>query len=318
MNRICYVTAAVVALWVATVAGQSGGAVGGSVADVEGSAVSGALVVLLPFDGNGVSVELATGTDGRFGRTDVPPGFYTATAAQGDRRSDVYRIQVREGRSVEVSFVVATGAQAGARLASDGGQGDLDTLFAAGVAADRDGRHAEAITYYTLAAQLYPNCVECHFNTGIAYRALDQLQDAERAFNSALTVRREYPAAWYGLASVYTMQGRSEEAAAARSEAASLTLSAMAANRERAVAEVERGVVLRDAGNLAEARDRFEEATTHDTTYAPAYYWLGVTLGELALPRDARIALRRYLSVDPEGAHADAAREQLAGLERNR
>lgn len=317
MNRI-YAIAAIVALWAGTGAGQSGGAVGGSVADVEGAAVPGALVILLPLDGNGVSVELETGTDGRFDHSDVAPGFYTATAAQGDRRSDVYRIQVREGRSVEVSFVVATGAQAGARLASDGEQRDLDTLFAAGVAADQDGRHAEAITYYTLAAQLYPNCIECHYNTGIAYRALAQLQDAERAFNSALTVRREYPAAWYGLASVYTMQGRSEEAAAARTEAASLTLSAMAANRERAVATVERGVLLRDAGNLADARDRFEEATTHDAAYGPAYYWLGVTLGELGLPRDARRALQRYLSIDPDGAHVEAARDQLAGLERGR
>ncbi len=317
MNRI-FATAVIVAFWAGTVAGQSGGAVGGSVADAEGAAVPGALVILLPLEGNGVSVELETGVDGRFDRTDVPPGFYTVTAAQGNRRSDVYRVHVREGRSVEVGFVVATGAQAGARFASGGEQRDLDTLFAAGVAADEDGRHTEAITYYTLAAQLYPNCVECHYNTGIAYRALAQLQDAERAFNNALTVRREYPAAWYGLASVYTMQGRPEEAAAARGEAASLTLMAMAANRERAVAAVERGVLLRDAGNLADARDRFEEATTHDATYGPAHYWLGVTLGELEFPRDARRALQRYLSIEPDGTHVEAARDHLAGLERGR
>ena len=317
MNRVC-ATAAIVAVWVGILTAQSGGAVRGAVADPEGAAVPGALVILLPFSEEEASIELETGGDGRFTRTDVPPGFYTATAAQGDRRSDVYRIQVREGRSVEVRFVVVAGARAGARLASDADQDDLDSLFVAGVAADRDGRHAEAITYYTLAAQLYPNCVECHFNTGIAYRALEQLQDAERAFNDALAVRREYPAAWYGLASIYTMQGRTEEAAAARNVAATLTLSAMAANRERAAAAVERGVVLRDAGNLGDARDRFEEATTHDATYAPAYYWLGATLAELALPRDARIALRRYLRIDPDGAHADDARDRLAGLERGR
>ncbi len=310
-----YITALIaVVLGTVSTYAQTTGMVQGTVADADGGSVAGALVILLPMREGREAVELETGADGRFARSDIPSGFYTITAALGDQRSDVYRVQVRDRRTAEVRFILEAGRTSAPRLAG-GDQSELDSLFEAGVAANREGAFAEAITYFSLGVQLFPSCVECYYNAGIAYGALEQWEEAERAFNDALAVQPDYTAAYYGLSDIYARWGRPDDAAAAREAATELTLSALAMNRQRAVDAVDLGLVSRDTGNLEDARTRFEEATTYDMTHAPAYYWLGVTFVELNDPTAATAAFYRYLSLDGSGEHAADARARLAVLD---
>ncbi len=296
---------------------QAAGVVRGAVVDEEGqAAVPGALIVLLPLDGDGPSLEFETGPDGRFARADVAPGLYAVTAARGARLSEVYRVRVRDGRAVEIRFVLGPGRGATPWIVADGPQDHLDELFAAGVEANRERAYDDAVTWFTLATGLDPNCIECHYNVGVAYSALERWADAERAFRDALDVRSDYTAAYYGLANVLNRSGRPVEAAAARDEATRLTLAALEADRRQAAESVERGIAFLDAGNLEDARQQFEEAADHSPGHAPAYYWLGVVLTEIGRPGPALTALRRALSLDGSGEHAADARSRIAELER--
>ncbi|MXZ73167.1 MAG: tetratricopeptide repeat protein [Acidobacteria bacterium] len=311
----CNGAALAVLLWAGAALAQATGAVQGAVADADGASIEGALVILLPMREGREAIELETGADGRFAHPDVPSGFYTVTAALGDQRSEVYRIQVRDGRVADIRFILEAGRSATPWLGARGEESELDSLFDAGVAANRNGAYAEAITYFNLGAQLFPGCVECYYNAGVAHGALEQWDEAERAFHGALSVQPDYSAAYYGLSDIYGKSGRPEDAIAAREEATRLTLAAIATNREQASDAVELGIVLREAGNLEGARARFEEATTHDPQYAPAYYWLGVTLSDLSDPAASTAALYRYLALDETGEYADDARSRLAVLD---
>ena len=311
----CSGAALAVLLWASAALAQATGVVQGAVADAGGASIESALVILLPMREGSEAIELETGADGRFARPDVPSGFYTVTAALGDQRSEVYRIQVRGGRVADIRFILEAGRRATPWLGAGGEESELDSLFDAGVAANRNGAYAEAITYFNLGAQLFPSCVECYYNAGVAHGALEQWDEAERAFRGALSVQPGYTAAYYGLSDIYGKSGRPEDAIAAREEATRLTLAAIATNREQASDVVELGIVLLEAGNPEGARARFEEATTHDPQYAPAYYWLGVALSDLSDPAASTAALYRYLALDRTGEYADDARSRLAVLD---
>ncbi len=296
---------------------QPAGAVRGAVVEERSqAAVAGALIVLLPLDGDGLSLEFETGSDGRFMRSDVAPGLYAATAALGALQSEVYRVRVRDRRAVEIRFLLGPDRGATPWIIADGARDRLDELFAAGVGANREGAHNDAVTWFTLAAGLDPNCVECHYNVGVAYSALERWSAAERAFQDALAIRRDYIAAYYGLANVFTRSGRPVDAAEARGEATRLTLAALEAGRRQAAEYVARGIAFREAGNLEDARQRFEDAADRSPGYAPAYYWLGVALAEIGRAGPALTALRRAVSLDGGGEHAADARSRIAALER--
>lgn len=296
-----------------------GGAVRGTVHDEDGQLpVAAAQVVLLPLHGDGPALEFATGSDGRFARFDVVPGLYAATAALGDRRSEVYRVRVRDQRTVAIHFILEEGRRAIPWVVADSETEELEDLFAAGVRADRDGAHAEAITYFALAAELYPECMECHYNAGVAYSARGHWADAERAFRDALAVQPGYAAAYYGLAEVYAKSARPAAATAAREEATRLTLALLEANRRKASAVIDRGIRLLEDGDFAQAHRHFEEATALDASHARAYYWLGVALAALDRPVPAVTALQRYLTHQPAGEHAADAAARVADLERAR
>lgn len=296
---------------------QPAGAVRGAVVDEESrTAVADALIVLLPLEGDGPSIEFETGSDGTFARSDVTPGLYAVTAALGARRSEAYRVRVRDQRAVDIRFVLGRRRGVTSWIMADGGRERLDELFTAGVGANREGAYDDAVTYFNLAAGLDPNCIECHYNAGVAYSALERWSAAEGAFRDALAVRPDYTAAYYGLANVFNRSGRPAEAASARDEATRLTLATLEAGRRQAAESVDRGIVLLDAGNLEEARQHFEDAADQSPGYARAFYWLGVALVEIGRPGPALTALRRALSLDGNGEHAADARSRIAELER--
>ena len=295
---------------------QSTGVVRGIVVDQDGRPVGGARVVMERLTSSGEAVEVETDPDGRFTQPVVLPGFYAVRASKGELGSELYRVRVRDGRTVEISFLLEPGIRVASWIVAERAREELAEVFAAGVAANRDASYADAVTHFTRAVELNPGCVECHFNIGVAYVALDRHADAERAFTDALAIRPDYAAAYYGLSNLYTDWGRPDDARAARDAANRIALASLAAGRQHAAEAVDRGLAFFNAGDLQEARRLFQEAIERSINFGPAHYWLGVTLSDLGQSDSALGAFRRYLSLERNGERAEQALARIAELER--
>ena len=297
-------------------AAQTTGAVRGLVVDADGQAVAAARVVVTGRRDPDARLETETSADGRFAYDSLATGFYTVTADKAELGGEAFRIRVRSGRTVEVSFTLSPDRRAAAWLVDQGGREALSNAFAAGVDANRERDFEMAVARFTQALALNSACVECHFNLGIAYGDLARFDEAEAAFRAALDIEPDYAAAYYGLAALYARQNRTADAARARGEANRIALERLAISRAEAADAVSRGITFLGADNVGDAQRWFEAAIELDPTYSPAYYWLGMTLLRRDRPDAAASHLERYLKLEASGEHAEDARDRLRTLRR--
>ena len=101
---------------------------------------------------------------------------------------------------------------------------------------------------------------------------------AESAFKKAIEQRADYYEAYNGLAGAYSAEGKRDEAAAASSKAAELSVAASASGGGSASELYTQGTVLLNAGKIAEATTQFEQAVKTDQNYAPAHFQYGMGL----------------------------------------
>jgi len=113
------------------------------------------------------------------------------------------------------------------------------------IAASRN-RHEAAVTHFLRAIELVPEWGEVHYALAMSYRALNQRDDALRA----LEARARFPAVVPALEDP--------------------VLASTAAIRDDAVASLERGIRLREAGDLQGAIEAHEAAVARDPAYAQA------------------------------------------------
>ena len=312
--RRALAVAGLLLLPVSLVLAQPGGAVRGVVVDELGRPIAEAMVAVTGF-GSAETEETHTTVDGQYTYGGLADGLYTITATKEELGGDVFRIRVREGHTVSVNFELAPGRRVASYLVEAGEREALSRAFATGIEASRSGDHEAAISAFQDALDFSPTCLECHYNLAIAYTALDRFADAEAEFQSVLRLREDYAAAYYGLSSIYTRQGRAAEAATARSEANRLALERVAVGRAQAEDAVARGVTFLNAGNVADAIGRFEAAVELDATLAVAHYWLGLALQQSSRDDAARSALQRYLQLASDGEFVAEVRQRLEDLQ---
>ena len=322
--RLCARTFCVVSLalllGVSVVPGfaQDTGSIRGTVVDQEGRPVGGANVVVSQLDDVRGRFQVETTGGGEYQQETLAAGLYSVTAAKDELGGALFRVRVRPGRIVSVNFILEPVHRVETWLTERGEREVLVSTFAAGVEASRARDYETAIEQFTQAIELSPTCLECNFNLAVAYTEVERFADAEVAFKRVLEITPDYSAAYYGLASLYRKQGREEEAGAARGEANRLALERLAAGRAQAEDAVDRGVTFLNAGNVADARQRFEEAMRVHPGFAPAHYWLGVALleSEAADPAAAANAFRSYLQLTQDGEYVEQAREHLSSVGR--
>ena len=303
-------------LWVTGPDAQTTGAVRGIVADRYGQPVPGATVTLEAHSAGGDRYETSADDRGQFQHTGLTPGQYSVTADKDEIGGQVFRVLVHPGGSVDIRFVLEPGRTPAPWLRALRGSQTGSAAFETGVRANRTGAFESAIAQFEVALRLMPACVDCHFNIGVAFGRLDRFGEAETAFREALGIRSDYAAAYYGLADIYTRQNRTEEAAAARSQANRIAVSSLAAGRTRAQETLSRGIELWNSDNVAEAVRQFRQAIETDTTLVETYYWLGLAYEASGDDDAATQAFTRYLGAAPNGVHADESRRHRAALDR--
>jgi Tfp pilus assembly protein PilF len=319
--RALLAPAVLLALTAAPVFAQS--VVRGKVVDQEGNPVEGAIVVFED-EGGSRKIELKTNRSGEYQQIGMPSGTYRVRASKEDVGADaVAGYAVLQQVNPVLEFKLAPEAARGPDLTvgTDGTrlpdavmkqiEGAVTQAFEAMAARNFDA----AIEQFDLILTHVPACVECHFNVAVAHAQSGRADEAEKSFLKVIELEPESADAHRGLAAVYNMQRRFDDAAKANERAAELSGGGTAATDvNNADIFYNQAVILWNSGQAEKAKEQFERAAAADPTLAMPHYFIGLAnlnLGQLA---EAKAAFQKYLELDPEGEKAGEVKAFVSQL----
>ncbi len=207
-GRLLWVSIAVVAAALAvpmSATAQSTGMVKGVVKDAQGQPVEGAKVNIDMTEGVSRHFETKSNKKGEFVQIGLPPGGYTVSAEKDKTPSNQVPARVSISRPAEVTLVIGAGGAPGGKEAA-AKVAELKKAFEEGIAAGQAGKHDDAIAAFTRAAEINPNCFDCHYNIGYMYTQKKEYDKAEAAYKKAIELKADYGEAYSGLANIYNLQ----------------------------------------------------------------------------------------------------------------
>jgi tetratricopeptide (TPR) repeat protein len=293
-------------------AAQSTGMIRGSVKDASGKPVEGAKIAI-ESEGTNRHFETKSDKKGEFVQIGLPPGNYKVTAEKDKTMAPPVPVNVRIGSGAPITLVLGAGG-GGENAAKNA---ELKKTFEEGVAASRSGNHDGAIAAFTKAAELNDKCFDCYYNIAYSETQKKEYDKAEAAYKKAIEIKADYAEAYNGLANIYNATRKFDEAAAASAKAMELSGGAAggaAGGGGNADAMFNQGVILWNAGKIADAKKQFEGAIAANPNHAEAHYQLGMALvneGNLAA---AGTEFETYLKLAPTGPNAATAKSILASL----
>jgi Flp pilus assembly protein TadD len=302
-RTITRILAAAVVLALAVPAVAQTGLVKGKVVGPDGKPVADAVVTVEFMEG--LSRKLTTKTDkrGEFVQLGLQSGGYRVSASVDKLGSGFADVRVRVGNSAEVTIKLSPlPPGADPKLAA------LKTAFDEGVAASRAQDFDLAITKFQAALAVQPVCHECYYNLGYAYLQKKDEKQAEEQWKKALEQKADHAETLNALATLYNSQKRFDEAAAVSAKAAA------GGGAGSADAIYNQGIILWNAGKIAEAKEKFEEATKADPNHADARFQLGMALLNEGKIPDAVSSFETYLKLAPSGQFAAQAKGMLSQL----
>ncbi|SAK99049.1 tetratricopeptide repeat protein [Caballeronia ptereochthonis] len=168
----------------------------------------------------------------------------------------------------------------------------VDALHYLGVLRHQQGQHAEAAELVRRAVDLRPTDAGLQLNLGNALKALGRIDDAIERFRNALTLAPGFPLAQYNLGNAYTAAGRHEDAADAFEKALRLQPDDPAAwnNFGNALSALRR---------FKDAAHAFKRALALRPRHAGAHNNLGMALNALGDTHGAIEHFRAALEAEP-------------------
>lgn len=286
---------------------QTTGTIKGKVVDGEGKPVDRATVVMEFMGGVDTKREVRTNRNGEFIQVGLQPGPYVVKASKDGVGVGEDGIKVGIGTAPEMLLTLRPAAAA----ANEADQA-FRKVFAAGVQAAGAKKHQEAIAKFTEAAGMADDCYACYMNIGNAYYQMDDPGKAEEAFKKAIELSPEEPKPYQALADLYNAGGRRQEAADMAAKASEL-----GGGEGMSAADLyNQGVILWNAGKMAEAKKQFEAAIKTDPNYADAQYWVGMANLNAGNVEEAVQYFENYLKIAPTGEFADQAQSVLASIKK--
>jgi tetratricopeptide (TPR) repeat protein len=293
---------------------QSTGMVRGVVKDASGKIIEGAKINI-DAEANNRHFDTKSDKKGEFVQIGLPPGAYKITAEKDKQMSAPANITVRIAAAAPVTLVIGAGGASPEVAAKNA---ELKKTFEEGVAASRAGNHDAAIASFTHAAELNASCYDCYYNIAYSESQKKDYDKAEAAYKKAIEIKPDYAEAYSGLATVYNQARKFDQAAAASAKAMELSGSGAAsgAGGGNADAMFNQGVILWNAGKIADAKKQFEGAIAANPNHAESHYQLGMALvneGNLAA---AATEFETYLKIAPTGPNAATAKGILDTLKK--
>lgn len=309
---------AVVAVFLAVpAAAQSTGMVKGKVIDDKGQPVEGAKVTIDFLDGVNRKQETKTNKKGEFIQIGLFPGNYKVTAEKEKLGSQAFDVRVRIGATADVNFQLVPGASAGMSKEDAAKNAELRKSFEEGVAASQAGNYDAAIAAFTHGTELHANCFDCWFNIGYAETQKKENDKAEAAYKKAIELKPDYAAAYNALATLYNNERKFDLAAQMSAKATELgTAAGGDAAGGNADAMYNQGVILWNAGKVAEAKKQFQNAIAANPNHAESHYQLGMALVNEGNLADAANEFDTYLKLAPEGPNAAQAKALVSQLKK--
>jgi tetratricopeptide (TPR) repeat protein len=294
---------------------QSTGMVRGVVKDASGKAIEGAKINI-DAEANNRHFDTKSDKKGEFVQIGLPPGAYKITAEKDKQASPPTNITVRIAAAAPVTLVIGAGGGASPEMAAK--NAELKKAFEEGVAASRAGNHDAAIASFTHAAELNAACYDCYYNIAFSEGQKKDYDKAEAAYKKAIEIKPDYAEAYSGLATVYNQARKFDQAAAASAKAMELSGSgaAGAAGGGNADAMFNQGVILWNAGKIADAKKQFEGAIAANPNHAESHYQLGMALVNEGNLAGATTEFETYLKLAPTGPNAATAKGILGTLKK--
>jgi tetratricopeptide (TPR) repeat protein len=292
---------------------QSTGMVRGVVKDATGKPVDGAKINI-DAEANNRHFETKSDKKGEFIQIGLAPGTYKVTAEKDKVVSAPTPVSVRIAAGAPITLVIGGGGMSPEVATKTAA---LKKTFEEGVAASRAGNHDAAIASFQAAAELNPNCYDCYYNIAFSESQKKDYDKAEAAYKKAIELKADYAEAYSGLANVYNATRKFDLAAAASAKAIELTGSAPgAAAGGNADAMFNQGVILWNAGKVAEAKKQFEGAIAANPNHAESHYQLGMALVNENNLDGAATEFETYLKLAPTGPNAPTAKGILGTLKK--
>jgi tetratricopeptide (TPR) repeat protein len=317
-RRVPLFVCAAVALGLALpAAAQTTGMIKGVVRDDKGQPVDGAKVTIEFSEGVNRKQETKTNKRGEFVQIGLQSGTYHVTAEKEGIGSQAFDARVRIGQAAEINFVLS-GKNAPPSKEEAAKNAELKKTFEEGVAASRSGNMDEAIAKFTHASELSATCADCYYNIGYAYAQKKDYDKAEAAYKKAIEIKADYAEAYNGLANIYNAQRKFDEAAAASAKASEIGggAGAAAGGAGNVNALCNQGVILWNAGKIADAKKQFEAALKIDPNHAESHYQLGMALVNEGNLAGAATEFETYLKLSPDGPNAATAKSLVAQLKK--
>jgi tetratricopeptide (TPR) repeat protein len=297
---------------------QSTGMVKGVVKDATGQPVENAKVSVDMAEGMTRHFETKTNKKGEFVQIGLAPGSYKVTAEKDKLASEAQTVRVSISRPAETNLVLGASG-AGASKEAMAKNAELKKTFEEGVAASHAGNHQDAIAKFTQAAELNANCFDCYYNIGYSYSQTKDYEKAEAAYKKAIELKADYADAYSGLANIYNAERKFDQASAASAKAMELSGGGAAAGGAaagNADALFNQGVILWNAGKIADAKKQFEAAVAANPSHAESHYQLGMALVNEGNLAGAATEFDTYLKLAPTGPNAATAKGILATLKK--
>ncbi|KMZ11219.1 TPR repeat [Candidatus Burkholderia humilis] len=173
----------------------------------------------------------------------------------------------------------------------------VDALHYFGVLRHQQGQHEEAAALVRRAVDLRPGDAGLQLNLGNALKALGRIDDAIERFRNAVSLEPSFPLAQYNLGNAYSVAGRHEDAADAFEKTLRI-------NPNDAAAWNNFGNALASLKRHAEACGAFERALSLRPNHAGAHNNLGMALNALGDTLGAITRFRTAVQHEPKYAAA--------------
>jgi tetratricopeptide (TPR) repeat protein len=301
----------------------------GKVVDESGKPVDG-VEIILDFKGDYTrQLKAVTDKNGEWIRAGMPSGggTWNITAKKGNLVGTATGIKISLGEMIRVPDIVlrapgAAGA-AGAAAKPPAGmsaaeiekrnkrQAELKSLFEKSNAAIDAGNFDDAITSLQAIIKDLEKCAPCYARIGDIYLKKNDLDNAEKAYLTAIEQDPSLAGAYSALASLYNQQRKLEEAAKMSAKALELLEAGGGGDASQIFNQ---GVIFWNQSKVPEAKAMFEKAVKLDPKMADAHYWLGMAYVNENKMAEAKAPFQEYLKLAPTGQYAETAKAILATI----